>query len=414
LGRHPITVVVPADRRGVAFALIPNRTTQFEELDRRKAEPMHLTFKRVIDTVTLGSDRPIRRLLAYYLILGGVFAALLYFFPIVGQLFSGERLEELTQAPQVLQDGMTSNQFQAPAAELPSSVKLAITTTLSLIATLALMLPVTWVYMSARRTKRHNQAVVETLLILPIVVAAIVLIVRNNLALAFSLAGVVAAVRFRTTLRDTRDTVFIFLAIGVGFAAGVQVITVGAVASVIFNLVLLFIWRYNVGRNALEPTASSHHWAEPLKLLAQSNGNGNGNGQGGVHDRDLVLALSPQKVDALAERFDRVRRMVGTKRTKPRYNALVSLTTEDPSAVQPLVEATLDKATKRWTLDEVVSMQGKPSELCYLVKLRKSMPGDVLMTEIRSVVGEKLVTCDLELSEALEQEEEEAQAAQAP
>lgn len=44
---------------------------------------MTLSFKRAIDTVALGSDRPIRRLLAYYLILGGAFAALVYFFPIV-------------------------------------------------------------------------------------------------------------------------------------------------------------------------------------------------------------------------------------------------------------------------------------------------------------------------------------------
>jgi hypothetical protein len=313
---------------------------------------MRVSFKRVIDTVTLGSDRPIRRLLAYYLILGGVVAALLYFVPVVQQLFSGERLEELTQAPQVLEDGLTGGQFRAPALELPSSVKLAITTALSLVATLALMLPVTWVYMSARRTKRHNQAVAETLIILPIVVAAIVLIVRNSLALAFSLAGVVAAVRFRTTLRDTRDTVFIFLAIGVGFAAGVQVITVGAIASVIFNLVLLFTWRYEFGRNALEPTAGSQTWAEPLKLLAD---NGNGNGSGGVHDRDLVLALTPQKVDALADRFNRVREIVGTKKKKPRYNALVSLTTDDPATIQPLAEATLDRFTKRWKLDELVT-----------------------------------------------------------
>jgi hypothetical protein len=369
---------------------------------------MRVSFKKVIDTVTLGSDRPIRRLLAYYIVLGGVFAALLYFFPVVRQLFSGERLEELTQAPKVLEDGLMGGQYRAPAVELPSSVKLAITTTLSLVATLALMLPVTWVYMSARRTKRHNQAVVETLIILPIVVAAVVLIVRNSLALAFSLAGVVAAVRFRTTLRDTRDTVFIFLAIGIGFAAGVQVITVGAIASVIFNLVLLFTWRYDFGRNALEPTAASQTWAEPLKLLAESGGNGNGNGNGGVHDRDLVLALTPQKVDALADRFNRVRQIVGTKKKKPRYNALVSLTTDDPGAVQPLAEAALERFTKRWKLDEVVNNQGKPSELCYLVKLRKSMPGDALMLEIRSALGDKLLACDLELSDALEEKAEEA------
>ena len=373
---------------------------------------MKISLNKALDTLTLGSDRPIRRLFAYYVLLGGVFAALLYFFPVVRQLFSGERLEELTQAPSILQDGLTSNQLQPPAIELPSSVKLAITTTLSLIATLALMLPVTWVYMAARRTKRHNQAVVETLIILPIVVAAVVLIVRNSLALAFSLAGVVAAVRFRTNLRDTRDTVFIFLAIGVGFAAGVQVLTVGAVASIIFNLVLLFIWRYDFGRNALAPTASSQQWAEPLKLLADSNGNGNGGGHGGVHDRDLVLALSPQKLDALADRFNRVRRIIGTKKKKPRFNALVSLTTNDPGAIQALAAATLEKLTRRWTLDEVEAVQGKPSELSYLVKLKKSVPGDTLMTELRSVLGDKLLDCDLELSDALALEEE-AEAGQA-
>ena len=368
---------------------------------------MNLSFKKVIDTVTLGSDRPIRRLVAYYVILGGVFAALLYFFPIVGQIASGERLEELTQAPQILQDGLTSSQFQSPAAKLPSSVQLALTTTLCLVATLLLMLPVTWVYMSARRTKRHNQAVVETLIMLPIVVAAVILIVRNSLALAFSLAGVVAAVRFRTTLRDTRDTVFIFLAIGIGFAAGVQAITVGAIASVVFNLVALFIWRSDFGRNALVTTAGAQHWAEPLKLLAERNGNGNGDNTAHVHDHDIVLALTPQKVDALADRFNRVRRIAGKK--KPRFNALLSFTTEEPVDVQPAIEEMLDRFTKRWMLDEVVSSEGKPTELTYLVKLKKSMAGDALMTEIRSVVGGKLLACDVELSEALEEQEAEAE-----
>ena len=371
-----------------------------------------MSFKRLIDTIALGSDRPTRRLVAYYLLIGGVFAALVYFFPIVGQLFSGRRLEQLTGGSGVLQDGLANGVVAESLSRLPSNVELAISTAMSLIATLFLMLPVTWVYMSARRTKRHNQTVVETLIILPIVVAGVVLVVQNSLALAFSLAGVVAAVRFRTTLRDTRDTVFIFLAIGVGFAAGVQVITVAAVSSIVFNFVLLFIWRYEFGRNPLAPTASSQQWAEPLLMLADSNGNGNGNGHGNghgaVHDRDLVLALTPRKVEALAERFDRVRRIVGTSK-KPRFNALLTVTTEDPAGVQGTIEATLEKTAKRWRLDEVVSQEGKPCELAYLVKIRKSMTSDDLLTEVRSVAGDKLITADLELSDALEQEAENAQ-----
>jgi len=45
------------------------------------------------------------------------------------------------------------------------------------------------------------------------------MVVQNSLALTFRLAGVVAAVGFRTTLRDVRDVVFIFLVIAMGFAA---------------------------------------------------------------------------------------------------------------------------------------------------------------------------------------------------
>jgi len=75
-----------------------------------------------------------------------------------------------------------------------------------------------------------------------------------TVALAFSLAGIVAAVRFRNTLRDTKDAVYIFLAIAVGLAAGVQAFSVAFVVTVIFLLVVLMLWRFDVGT---EPLADS-------------------------------------------------------------------------------------------------------------------------------------------------------------
>jgi hypothetical protein len=92
------------------------------------------------------------------------------------------------------------------------------------------MLPSSWVYVGAARQGSQSVGGAD-LIILPIVVAGIILIVRNSLALAFSLAGVVAGVRFRTTLSDAREITFVFLAIGVGFAAGVQQMTVAALLS---------------------------------------------------------------------------------------------------------------------------------------------------------------------------------------
>lgn len=350
-------------------------------------------FKRFIDFFTLGSDRPVLRLVAYYIALAAVATVLLHFFPIVNHLFSGERLEQLTQtAPQVLEDGLTSGHSKTPAAPLEPPVELAITTLLIMLGTLALMLPVSWVYMSAQRTRTYNQSIVQTLIILPIVVAGVILIVRNSLALAFSLAGVVSAVRFRTTLKDSRDLVFIFLAIAVGFAAGVQTLTVGVMVSVVFNFLLLLIWRYDFGRNVLEPTASSQ-WTGPLSNLAEKRGGGK------VPDRDLVLALTPNQVGALAQRFKRVRDVLGHDEKKPRYNAILSITTNTISETQQLVRVALDKAAKRWKLDDVVSNDGKPSELYYLVRLRKSATRDDFLTAIRATAGDSIVSADVEISD---------------
>src|SRR5437016_5865539 len=109
--------------------------------------------------------------------------------------------------------------------------------------------------MSARSGQGHIQSVVQALIVLPMVVAGIVLVVSNSLALAFSLAGVVAAVRFRTNLTDARDVVFIFLAIAVGFSVCVQDILIALLLSFISNFVLVLTWRYDFGRPVLEPTA---------------------------------------------------------------------------------------------------------------------------------------------------------------
>lgn len=350
-------------------------------------------FKRVMDLLTQGSERPLRRLVTYYVVLAVVAIVLIYAFPIVDRMFSGERLEQLSSSPQMLENGLSAGRSAQPVLEMTPRLELGITTTLMCLGTLALMLPVTWVYMSTKRTPHHNQSVVQALIILPIIVAGIILIVRNSLALAFSLAGVVSVLRFRTTLTDVRDIMFIFLGIAVGFAAGVQVLLVAVLLSVVFNFVLLFIWRYDFGRSVLEPTAASK-WAGPLNALAAPSSGGE------VPDRDLVLALTPTKVEMLAERFKRVGEALGSDAKKPRYNAILTITTDQLGEAQALVERALDKIAKRWKLDEVVTNEGKPSEVYYLVKVRKSTSRDEVLTAIRGRNGKSIQAADLEIGDA--------------
>jgi hypothetical protein len=97
-----------------------------------------------------------------------------------------------------------------------------------------LMLPVSWVYKGIHRNNEHDHSLDETALILPGVVAALVLVVQHSLALAFSLAGIVAGVHFRRSLQDTYDALFILVAIGAGMAAGVSALEITAVLTVFF------------------------------------------------------------------------------------------------------------------------------------------------------------------------------------
>jgi hypothetical protein len=352
--------------------------------------------KEMIDVITMKSDRPVRRLVAYYAIVAVVVAILAYFFPGAIARIAAKGLGDAPDSPTVLTDALSSSPTASVSFGPGSLVDVALTTVLILIGALVLILPVTWVYMSARPSGgQHNQNVVQTLIILPLVVAGIVFIVQNSLALAFSLAGVVGAVRFRTTLRDSRDLVYIFLSIVIGFAAGVQSLAVGAVISVVFNFVLILTWHYDYGRNMLMPTASAQ-WSRPLQALASPTGDHQ------IPDRDLVLSLTPENAAALADRFKRVKKVVGSKKKKPRFDSILTVTADNVSEAQKQVEEVLDRMTKRWELDEVVQNTGKPSEIYYLTRLKKSMPRDVLLTAIHENADGVIASADLEAGEPVE------------
>lgn len=116
------------------------------------------------------------------------------------------------------------------------------------IGAIILTVPVTWAYFITSRARRIDQSFVQTIVILPVVVTGIAMIVLNSLALAFSLAGIVAAVRFRFALNQPSDAMYIFVAIGIGLGSGIGALGVAAVISVAFVLATLVIWKLEYGK----------------------------------------------------------------------------------------------------------------------------------------------------------------------
>ncbi len=117
----------------------------------------------------------------------------------------------------------------------------------AMVLAFAVTLPIAWVYRWTRPRKKYNQAFAQTLLVVPISIALVVFLVKGSLALAFSLAGIVAAVRIRPTLDETIDAGYMFMAIGIGLAAGTQLTTVAYLASLSFVAVTLAVWKTNFG-----------------------------------------------------------------------------------------------------------------------------------------------------------------------
>ncbi len=111
-----------------------------------------------------------------------------------------------------------------------------------------LVVPVSWVYFITSRSREIDQSFVQTIIIMPIVVTGISTIVLNSIALAFALAGIVAAVRFRFTLDQPSHAMYIFVAISIGLSAGIGALGVTAVISAAFVYSNLIIWKLEYGK----------------------------------------------------------------------------------------------------------------------------------------------------------------------
>jgi len=107
---------------------------------------------------------------------------------------------------------------------------------------LLISLPVSWTYIASRKEKFYNGSIVRAVIILPMILTSIVLMVHNSLALAFSLAGIVGAIRFRNTLKDPGDALYILIAIGIGLAGGIGALEIAFAMTMAVNYVSTILW----------------------------------------------------------------------------------------------------------------------------------------------------------------------------
>jgi hypothetical protein len=332
-------------------------------------------------------ERPLWRVAAYYVVVFGAMVALVLLVPAA---------RPLVNAPLPTSD--------LSGAALPSSPlgaaagRVIVQALVALASACLLMLPVTWIYVLARRKKGFDQSIVQTLIALPLVVAGVILLVQNSTALAFSLGGIVGAVAFRNRLQDTKDTIYIFLAIVIGVAAGVHALLVGAVISVTFNVVAVVMWWTDFGREgALLEGRPAERRLQKAKALADRN-----SGFIAMVDRELLQSMTPEQLDVLAERA-RVR-----QHTAEAANAAVAdgekgrrdfalrvrvagSTTQGRRVAEPL----LSSLTKQWQFARTEPHAGGEETLEYHVRLKKKTDSAEFIGRFRAQAGAIVRRVDL-------------------
>jgi uncharacterized membrane protein YhiD involved in acid resistance len=122
---------------------------------------------------------------------------------------------------------------------------------LSLLLSFVLGQVIAWGYTATHSGLSYSRAYTQSLVLLSMVVALVMRVIGDNIVTAFGLLGALAIIRFRNVLKDTRDTVFVFLTLVVGMSVGsgkYMTAVVGTVAVVLVATYLHYTSFGSLGR----------------------------------------------------------------------------------------------------------------------------------------------------------------------
>lgn len=104
---------------------------------------------------------------------------------------------------------------------------------LDLVLAFVLGMSVAALYAATHRGLSYSRNMVHSIVLLSMIITMVMLVVGDSIARAFGLVGALSIIRFRTVVRDARDTSFIFLALAVGIAVGAQQYAVAIIGTLL-------------------------------------------------------------------------------------------------------------------------------------------------------------------------------------
>lgn len=103
------------------------------------------------------------------------------------------------------------------------------------------------VYRQTHKGLSYSQSFTQTILFVAVIVAIVMMVISGSIARAFALVGALSIIRFRTVVKDTRDTAFVFAALALGMAAGTENYKLGAIGCGFIVGIALLTYSTNFG-----------------------------------------------------------------------------------------------------------------------------------------------------------------------
>lgn len=110
-----------------------------------------------------------------------------------------------------------------------------------LVSSIVIGFVISLVYLLTHRKEGYSQSFCVTIILLAPIVGMVILLIGNNVARAFSLAGAFALIRFRSAPGDPKDIAFVFMSVVMGLACGMGYWLYAGVATIIICLVIIIL-----------------------------------------------------------------------------------------------------------------------------------------------------------------------------
>jgi hypothetical protein len=125
-----------------------------------------------------------------------------------------------------------------------------------------------WIYIKTHTGLSYSRTFVNSLIVIPMLVALVMQVLANNLVTAFGMMAVFAIVRFRNILRDTLDTVYILTCISCGMGCGTQKYTTAILGCLLVLAVLVYLHATEFGVRHRYDLIINLHWNRTLLEIA--------------------------------------------------------------------------------------------------------------------------------------------------